>query len=286
MLKHLIKFYIFKFFERYSDYGYSISQFIKYHGRMPNLVNPRKFSDKLFIIKLEYRISSHQILADKLKFKEWCERNEIKHIPTLASYNNTSEINWQDYENRNIVIKTNHDSGTVFAFEKFTLNDVNKIKKTIDQSLKLNYYNSTREWQYFRVSPKIIIEPYIEHEVELKFHCSKGKILCIYVAIDRSNRDWRQLYDENWSRIWGYIAKENVKHKFEGHNIDVPERFDELKQLVSHISRNIDYVRLDFLIDSEQNYLMGEWTHCHGGALDKVYPIELDEIFGKKLLIS
>ena len=69
----------------------------------------------------------------------------------------------------------------------------------------MSHYESAEEWAYFRIRPRLLVEPLIdggEHGlVDYKFHTFGGRVYAIQVDIDRYTDHRRCFFDADWVKI-------------------------------------------------------------------------------------
>ena len=111
-------------------------------------------------------------------------------IPTIGVWDNFDDIDF-DVLPEQFVLKCTHDSGgLVICRDKKTI-DKEAARKTIQRSLKRNYFWHGREWPYKNVKPRIIAEAYMEdsgtHELrDYKFFVFNGEAKVLFVATERN----------------------------------------------------------------------------------------------------
>ena len=286
--------YFYDFFINYrflSDKAAIKRKFKKTFGYKLNLENPQTLNEKIQWLKLNYRTNLHTLCADKLAVRDYVkEKIGEKHLVPLVYFTNKlKELTLNKLPDYPVIIKTNHDSGgTIIVKDKQTFNIKNNKLKI---HLKQNYYISSKEWQYKKIKPSILIEKLLIDEhgnipMDYKFHCFLGKVEVIQVDIDRLTTHRRNFYDKQWNLLpFMWVKKYKTKlieTSTSNKVIPKPKTLEEMIDIAEKLSSPFYYVRIDLYLVGTQIYF-GEITFHHGGGFEIIYPQEFDKILGDKL---
>ena len=242
--------------------------------------NPRSFNEYLLWIKFNYSNDLWRKCADKLGCKGFLSEIGLdKYVPkTLGVYKNASDIDL-DLLPEKFVLKTNHDSGSVYVCDK-QKTDFNKVFSELESSLKKNYSNSNFEWFYDSIEPVIFAEELLESKSkdlkDYKFFVFSGKFKFGFVASDR-RKDLRfelfeddfQLVDCEYSHLKQPLKKQAKK----------PESFSKMVELAEDIGKHFDFVRVD-LFDTVNGPMIGELTFCSQSGIGPFTKKEYDFKYG------
>ena len=250
-----------------------------------NIDNPQTFNEKLQWLKLYDRNPEYTKMVDKYEAKKYVASiiGEEYIIPTIGIYDNFDEINFNELPNQ-FVMKCTHDSGGNVICKDKAMLDLNIAKKKMEQSLKKNYYNYSKEWPYKNVKPRIIIEKYMsngnENELkDYKFMCFKGKVKCSFVCSDRNNEKGLKVdfYDLNWEKM-------PFERHYPNSNKDIPrpQNYELMIKLAESLAKNIPFVRVDFYEVNKKVYF-GEMTFFPGSGFEEFTPEKYDKILGDML---
>lgn len=274
-----------KYFIRYKlipDEKYIKYKFKKYFGYELDLKNPRTINEKLQWLKLYDRTSLHTKCADKFEVREYVEKKIGSEylIPLVFHTFNYKDINAENLPNFPVVAKTNHARGVCIIRDK-NKEDFYQIQKKLKEELKNNFYYRTREWQYKNIKPRIIVEKLLLDEndnipYDYKFICMNGKVEFIQVDMDRFTEHRKTLYNTNWEKLdfgWNYPI---------GDDIEKPKMLHKMVELAEVLSKDFDFVRVDFYTIYEKIYF-GELTFHPAGGFGKFTPHKIDLELGKKL---
>ena len=245
--------------------------------------SPRSFNEYNLWIKYNYLNDFWKRCADKIECKKaLTELGFGNHCSkTLTVFNDSSEINLDSLPVK-FVLKTNHDSGSVFVCDK-NKTDFASIFVKLDESLKHNYSSLNKEWFYEDIRPKIFAEEYLEpvgrELVDYKLFVFNGKYKCGYTAQNRS-KDARYTF---FVGDYNIIPTEYISLKPKKKDIlQRPQNFDEMIALAESIGKHFDYVRVD-LYNTTKGIVVGELTFASmsgfGTFSKKKYDFEFGEFF-------
>ena len=152
----------------------------------------------------------------------------------------------------------------------------------------MNYYNRSREINYKTLKPKVIVEPIVFNNTNIKdykFFCYKGVPKLISVDFDRyinEGKNHRRKYlntnweDQNFSILYP---------RYEG-NIDKPLNLDTMLSVITKLaaSTNLSFIRIDIYTDNQKIFI-GEMTNIHGNASEHFYPASGEKL-GSKIIFG
>ncbi|MDY6367321.1 MAG: ATP-grasp fold amidoligase family protein [Clostridia bacterium] len=250
-------------------------------GKKLDLDNPKTYNEKLQWLKIYDRKPIYTKMVDKAEAKKIvAEKIGEEYItPTLGVYEKWNDIDF-DVLPDSFVIKCTHDSGGLVIVKDKNNFDKKAAKKLINRHLKLNFYNSAREWAYKDVKPRIIIEKFIDagdgkSPADYKFFCFDGKVKALFVATDRPYDTRFDFFDENFNHlpiINGFKLAEK--------QIEKPQNFEKMKELAERLSEGFCHVRVDFY-NIEGRIKFGEFTFYHHSGIVAFKPEEWDYKFGE-----
>lgn len=252
-------------------------------GRLPDLVNPQTYNEKLCWMKLYYHNPLFTRLVDKYEVKNYVAEKIGQQyiIPTLAVWDRVADIEWDKLPNQ-FVLKCTHDSGGLVICRDKSKLDVSAAKKKLSSSLKKNYYFYGFEWPYRDVKPRIIAETYMEDTKtqelrDYKFFCFDGEVKALFIASERQKvgEDVKfDFFDADFNHLPFRQGHENAPVTPEK-----PECFDEMKRLAAVLSEGLPHARVDFY-EVDGRIYFGEITFFHHGGWTKFDPEEWDYTFG------
>lgn len=249
-----------------------------------DLENPRTFNEHICWLKFHYYNELWCKCADKLQAKEFLANIGLgKNLPkTLGVYNSSKEINIKMLPNK-FVLKTNHDSGSIFVCEKGKTN-FNDVFKKLDKAISKKYSekNKNHEWVYDNILPKIFAEEFLididNHKClrDFKFFCFNGKAKFFEVISNKDMDVKLDLYDiEKQQKI--NCTRLHLKSKLQ---FDFDENFFNLLDIVNYIAKFFIFVRID-VYNTNNGPKIGELTFFSSSGHGKFTPTKYDFEFGK-----
>lgn len=261
-------------------------QYLLKFNRTLNLSNPQRFTEKLQWYKLNYRNSIMQICVDKYSVREYVASKGLEHTLTdlYGVYDKFSDIRIENLPNQFVIKTTNGGGGINLVIcrnkNNFSIDD---SKKLINEWMVPKKIGGGREWAYYGLKPKIIIEKYLVNEKnpeagisDYKFFCFNGKPKFLVVDIDRYIDHKRNFYDTKWN----YIDVESDCPNF-GDTINKPEGLEEMLKVATSLSEDFPFVRVD-LYYVNNKVLFGEMTFYPWSGYVAFQPDEFDFTLGKE----
>jgi hypothetical protein len=252
-------------------------------GRRLNLKNPQRYSEKLQWYKLYYRTSLMTHCADKYSVREYIKSKGLESIlnELYAVYNSANDINFDSLPEK-FVIKTTNGSGTnIFCKEKSKFS-FDEIKPLLNKWMSRDNFSAGREWAYKDITPRIIIEEYLEDNNnpydginDYKFICFNGKARCIVFDVERFSDHKRNFYDTDWS----FIDVSNEYPNF-GDCVSRPEGLEKMIRIVNTLAEDFPFVRVDLYWVNDKVYF-GELTFYPSTGYVIFNPDDFDLILGK-----
>ena len=250
-----------------------------------DLRNPRTFNEYICWLKHFYHNDLWCQCADKLGCKDFLKEIGLeKYIPkTYGIYASSKEINLDKLPDK-FVLKTNHDSGSVFVCDKNTT-DFKDVFNKLDKALIRKYTSiddfHNYEWVYKNIDPKIFAEELLYPNesndlLDYKFFTFNGDVKFGYVMSNR-NKDVR--LDVFMADNFNIIKCQHVYLKSKSKLIK-PSNYDEMINICKKIGKYFNFVRIDFY-NTNKGIKIGELTFFPTSGHGKFTPNEYDFEFGK-----
>lgn len=257
-------------------------------GKRLNIKEPKTFTEKIQWLKLNNRQDIYTTMVDKITVKQYVASliNDRIIIPTIGVWNRFDDIDFGLLPD-SFVLKTNHSgggTGVVICRDKSNF-DIISAKRKINASLKDSIYNSTKEWPYKNVVPKVFAEQLLitqngEELTDYKFYCFDGIPKYCQVIRDRRNGETIDFFDMNWIHQPFYGL--NPKCKQSQNNIEKPKSYEEMIHIAKVLSKDIPFVRVD-LYDIHGKIYFGEITFFPASGYGHFTPEEYDLILGNHI---
>jgi hypothetical protein len=250
------------------------------------LFKPRTFNQKLFYKMIYDRRPLLITFADKLEAREYV-RAKIGGdilVELLAVADRPEEIKFEQLP-QPFVLKANHGSGYVRIVRDKSREDESGLRRTCWQWLSLNYGESTGEWVYKSIPPKIMVESFLdagngEPPNDYKFFVFNGKVFMIQVDMDRFTGHRRDLFTTEWKRL-------DVRYVHPSANrlIPKPACLETMLKMAECLGAEVDFVRVD-LYEVGGRVFFGELTNFPENGGGRFQPREFDALLGAQWQID
>ncbi|ADO82178.1 ATP-grasp fold amidoligase family protein [Ilyobacter polytropus] len=257
-----------------------------YHlGYLMNLKKPKTFNEKIQYRKLYDKNPLYSLCSDKYRAREYVKEKigEDYLIPLHLVTKKLTEKQWNNLPNK-FVAKANHNSGPVQIVKDKSKTYYENVAKELHRQLNEKFGILTIEYYYEEIKPLIIIEDLLMTKKGLvddyKFHCfnSKGEFKCIFMydyGKENDMKDYpRQMFDENFNKLPFELSRRD-----DGKELEKPKNFDKMISLAKKLSKDFDYVRVDFF-EVDDNIYFNELTFCHACGFQSFNPREWDYKLG------
>lgn len=260
-------------------------QYRAFIGRRLNLKNPQRFSEKLQWLKLYYHDPVLPIAVDKVTAKDYvAERIGKEHvIETYGVWSHFDDIDFDSLPD-SFVLKTNHTGGGdgILICRNKSEFDIDNARAVLEKNLSINMYNSTREWPYKHIRPKIIAErllkPSLGDDVyDYKIFCFGGEPKLLMVATNRFTTHNFNFFDLDFNPV--PFVSCSGQPVDDPSIIAKPAKFDEMVQIARVLSAPFPHVRVD-LYYSEDTVYFGELTFYQSGGYENMHSDEADLLLG------
>ncbi len=250
-----------------------------------NLSNPQTFNDKLNWLKLYDTNPTYTDLVDKIKVKAYVANTiGIEYVvPLIGSWKNANDIDFDNLPER-FVLKCNHDSASVFVCKNKEDFKKTVICNKLNKSLKNNFYKMGREKPYKNIDRKILCEEYIDGELfDYKFYCFNGEPKFLYIATGLAGDHSLKIdfYDLELNQLPFY----RTDYDRLGKSVRPPNDMSKLIEMAKSLSKNIPFVRIDFMETNEKTYF-AEFTFSPSAGALILEPKEYNKIIGDMLNLS
>lgn len=221
-------------------------------------------------------------LADKYLVREYVSSKIGSNylIDLLWHGTNPEKIPFHNLPSK-CVVKTNHGSGgNIILQEPY---DRNEIAGTLKNWLKENYYYADREYHYYKIKRKVLVEKFIDDgfndgPLDYRFWCFNGRPE--FIQVDNHSHSINPFYDVNWNKLL-LSYRENL----DDCDVKMPENLNEMLSIAAELSSDFNFVRVD-LYNSSGNIYFGELTFTPGGGKFKFKPDTWNSSLGKKWIMG
>lgn len=257
-------------------------------GYWPNFKSPQTFNEKLQWLKLNNVHYEYTKMVDKVAAKEYVANviGDKYIIPTIGVWNTVEEIDW-DALPEQFVVKASHDSGGIFVCKDKSQMDIPQTIALLCRTGKKDYTKYNKEYPYYKVPHRFIVEKYMEDEsgIELKdykFFCFNGKVRFFKVDFNRYVEHHANYYSMSGELLpFGELAYPPLPDK----RIDLPVNLNEMIGLAEILSKDLPFIRVD-LYNVKGKIYFGELTFFPASGMGKFTIEEWDNKIGEYLDLS
>jgi hypothetical protein len=153
------------------------------------------------------------------------------------------------------------------------------VIKTLDRWLAQNFYWTQREYQYFNIKPRILIEPFLDDgqpdgPLDYRFWCFGGTVEM--VQVDNHSHAINPFYTPDWKPL-----DVHTRDRFKAFDAERPANLGEMLRIATLLSSGFDFVRVD-LYNTKEGLRFGEMTFTPGGGAFAFKPAEWERRLGEK----
>lgn len=253
--------------------------FWRYHRTLPNLDDPRTFSELIQWRKLNGLASDPHfaLYADKIRVKQIVERELGAAWITPTLWHGKvlpPKLDWPvPY-----VVKANHAAGRNYFVRTPSDVDESVLRPRAKDWLGSTHYPHLLESHYDQIDPQLLVEPLIgEGGVspdDYKLFVFGGRVEFIQVDLGRFTDHRRVFYDRQWRR-----CDFTLEYPLYSPDVPRPASLERMIEGAEVLARPFDFVRLDFY-DLSDGPRFGEATFAPGSGYERFRPKQVDRDFG------
>lgn len=253
-------------------------------GRWPNLKEPKRFTEKVNWYKLNYHDPMMTQCVDKHLEKNYLkEKGFEEYLPkTLQVGASIEEIDFDALPEAFIIKCNNGYRNNVVVRNKSKMNK-EEIYKVFHEWHSTSPVVFGREWAFFHVEPKIMVEELlVAHDRsqeeclnDYKVMCFNGEPRIVWVDMGRSSNHRRNFYDINWNPL--HVESDCPMSDYP---VEKPSSLNKMLEIASVLSKDFPFVRVDFYCFDDRVYI-GEMTFYPWSGCVNFKPDSFDFELGK-----
>lgn len=265
-------------------------QYLLKTGRLPNLRDPRRYTEKIQWYKLHYRNPLVTQCSDKLAVRAYVKKKGLGHLlnDLYAVYESPRDIDFDSLP-YSFALKLNNGSGTnIFIEDKRSVDRrvvVDQMEAWIGQ---MRHTNPGREWGYDGIVPRITAERLLPRNEsndipDYKFFCFDGKVFCLYIMqsyIDDHSKGELGFFDREFNLL--PVRRKDFNPLLAMPN--KPDRFNEMVEAAEVLSEGFPHVRVDFF-DIERKPVFAEMTFYNASGYTVFEPDSFDFVMGGEFVL-
>ena len=263
---------------RAGDTLFSAALFYKYHGRWPNLRQPRLFNEHMLRLKLSSSAVEplRQFVTDKEHVKLYVRATvgEIHNVATFAVHRRLEDAVAYAYPVP-CVVKPTHLSGDVIIRR-----DERALVEsdTLGRWFGARYYPLKREPNYRYLAPKVIVEECVpfggaDGPEDFKLFCFFGRVQFIQLDEGRFGTHRRRMYARDWSPLPFTLTRAPSEVR------PAPPNLEAMIAVAERLAAPFEFMRVDLYSDGGR-ILVGELTSYPGNCASPLIPFEYNEVLG------
>lgn len=246
-------------------------------GRWPNLVTPRRYTEKILYRILHDRDPAYAPLIDKASAKEIVAEMIGREfiIPTFWVGTDLSAVDWVTIP-KPFIVKPTHTSG-----QGATIYDQDDLERFLASGAhknwsRIRHEKFNREWAYSLIEPRILIEEMVQTSKgipwDYRFYVFDGIVRLIEINIRENGKGYSSLLSPDWDIL---DIRDPLFLPPYPQAIPKPKRLGDMLALASDLGRQHDFVRVDLYAD-EDWIKFGELTFYPAGGYEGFDPDETD----------
>ncbi|HSA86356.1 MAG TPA: ATP-grasp fold amidoligase family protein, partial [Nitrospira sp.] len=263
-----------------------LRRYFRIHGKPFNHANPRAFTEKLF-----WRMISWNRGNMPSRFTQLADKYAVRaHVADMVGEEYLIKLLWHgdnpsaipfDRLPAEYVIKPSHAAGQVIIVKGHA--DRDEIIRTVSGWLAENYYWHGREYQYYGIKPRIMIEEYLKNvdgspPLDYKFYCFNG--MPDQIIVRNHTHDIHPIFDTAWNLLELVVSNCTARPL-----VPKPVNLDEMLALATKLSSGFGFVRVD-LYNVKGRVYFGELTFTPAAGILKYTPESWDLRHGEKWDLS
>lgn len=268
--------------KKYNDREAVIRLYKGHSGRLPDLDNPKTFSEKLQWMKLNLRSDLMSTCVDKYEVGNYIrDKGYGNLLPKIYGlYDSVYQIDWEVLPEQ-FVIKATHGSNWNLIVKDKKEIDKWIWEKVFEIWLDDNIFWPGREWPYKNLKPRLMSEEYLEDKsgglMDYKIFCFHAEPHFVQVNVGRGTDEHAQnFYDMEWNLLpFGKHLPPNPNIK-----IAPPSRLHRMAEIAKDLAAPFPFVRVDFY-EVDGKIIFGEMTFFPKSGLPDFTLPGYDEKFGK-----
>lgn len=260
-------------------------------GRKLDLRNPKRYSEKIQLYKLQYHNPIMADCVDKYSVRDYVQKRiGSKYLNELYGvYSSPEQVDFDKLPNQFVLkdaLGSGGDLSMIIVTDKSQIDFAearSKMKKWVDEPI--NKKNAGREWPYDGRKHRIIAEKLLISDEngdlpDYKFFCFKGKVFCSYMMMN-----YTMHHDEGvlgfFDRDFNLLPVRRADFAPMLTQPPKPQNYDKMVELAEILAKEFPHVRVDFY-NINGKIIFGELTFFNASGYVKFEPDDFDYIMGEQ----
>ena len=256
------------------------ARYLYLHRRFPNILAPRRFTEKMQWRKLFDMNPVYATLCDKLEVRAFISSKVggAYLVPLIWSGSSAEEIPFDQLPAR-YVLKSNHASGRSIMIEAGNEVSHDILQARAAEWVSQPYGIRLDEPGYVNVPPRLLVEETMTTDEggrpdEVRLFVFDGKVAVantVFVEDDQIRNG--AFHTAEWTRLNWHFSRSLDR------DFPRPKRLSDMISIAERLGEGLDHVRVDFYDCGERIYI-GEMTLYSWSGLSRFNPDEADVLLG------
>ena len=253
-------------------------------GEVLKLEKPQTINEKIQWLKLYDSNKLKMQLSDKIAARSYIAETigDEYLIPVAGIWEKPEDIDFNALPSQ-FVLKCNNSKYSGIKVKNINVVNRKSLYKKVVKWLSEDYSGNTPECQYKGITPKVIVEEYIEDSRgdinEFKVLCFNGEPKYVYVDKHTQKAKTRDIYDLDWE-----LQPFTCEYKNSGIITPPPANMHRMFEVARKLSKNFYLVRVDFYNADQKLYING-LNFAPNNGIAKFSPSDYSLVMGKMLTI-
>ena len=252
--------------------------YIRRQRRLPNLLTPRRYTEKMQWRKLFDLSPTYGQLCDKLAVRDFiAERVGTDVLIPLLWVGDDPDCIPYDTLEPPYVIKSTHASGQVWIVRKREDIDREAVTAKLTAWMDVCYGAVHDEPGYFSVPPRLIIEQMLRETslTEIRLFLFDGRVRFVKTALRHHDElQHGAFYDRDWRPVDWCLDVPNRPELCRR-----PKRYNDIITIAERLGQDFDHLRVD-VFEAGDRFWLGELTVYSWSGLCSFTPDEADTLIG------
>ena len=247
--------------------------------------NPRRFTEKLQLYKLEKNFPLMPVCHDKYTVHSYVKEKGLGDIliPIYQAVEKSSDLDFESLPDKFVMKTTNWGDTNIFCYDKSTF-DWEGACKQLDEWVKADVTKNTLE-KSLACKGYIIVEKMLDRDenndlIDYRMFCFDGKLFCTQITTE--------YVDDHANGRKGWLDRDFNLTPYRNKNYrpveiqpEKPKNYDKMVEIAETLANGFPHVRVD-LYNNNGEIFFGEMTFVSGGGYSVFDTDEFDFILGEK----
>ncbi len=265
-----------------------LNLFLRYYkntGHVLHFKNPKRFTEKLQLYKLEKNFPLMGKCHDKYTVHEYVKEKGLEEIlvPLYQVAEKSSELDFDSLPNQFVMKTTNSGDTNIFCYDKSTF-DFKTACEQLDKWAACDVVGATLQHS-LKSKARIIVEKMLERDenndlIDYRMFCFNGKLFATCVTTDYvdCHAEGRMGFVD---RDFNLMPYNRYEYKPLSGPPKKPAKYDEMVKIAETLSEGFPHCRIDLYYTNDKIYF-GEMTFITMGGYCRFRPDEFDFVLGEQ----